>query len=134
MRAVYETNVFGVVAVTNAMLPLLKRSPAARIVNVSSGLASITGHAAPNSSMPYFLAYGSSKSAVNAITVQYARELRDTAIKVNACAPGYCATDLNAHQGHRTPAQGARVAIDLAMIGEDGPTGGYFDENGALPW
>ncbi|MCO5970844.1 SDR family oxidoreductase [Actinoallomurus soli] len=134
MRAVYETNVFGVVAVTNALLPLLRRSPAGRIVNVSSGLASISAYAAPDSAMPPYLAYASSKSALNAITVQYGKELRDTAIKVNACEPGYTATDLNEHRGLRTPAQSAKVAIDLALLGEDGPTCGYFDENGPLPW
>jgi NAD(P)-dependent dehydrogenase (short-subunit alcohol dehydrogenase family) len=134
MRAVYETNVFGIVAVTNALLPLLRRSPAGRIVNVSSGLSSISAHAAPDSALGCFLAYGSSKSALNAITVQYGKELRDTAIKVNACAPGYCATDLNGHRGHRTPAQGAKVAIDLALLGADGPTCGFFSEDGAVPW
>ncbi|WP_433182234.1 SDR family oxidoreductase [Actinoallomurus sp. CA-150999] len=134
MRAVYETNVFGVVAVTNAMLPLLGRSPAGRIVNVSSRLASIGMHAAPDSTLPAFLAYGSSKSALNAVTVQYAKELRQTAIKINAVEPGHCATDLNEYRGARTPAQGAKVAVELALVGEDGPTGGYFDENGPLPW
>jgi NAD(P)-dependent dehydrogenase (short-subunit alcohol dehydrogenase family) len=134
MRAVYETNVFGVVAVTNAVLPLVRRSPAGRIVNVSSGLSSITAHAAPDSALGCFLAYGSSKSALNAITVQYGKELRHTAIKVNACAPGYCATDLNGHRGGRTPAQGAKVVVDLALLDETGPTCGLFDENGALPW
>ncbi|MEV5706597.1 SDR family oxidoreductase [Actinoallomurus sp. NPDC052274] len=134
MRTVYETNVFGVVAVTHALLPLLRRSPAGRIVNVSSRLASIGSHAAPDSTVPSYLAYASSKSALNAVTVQYGKELRDTAIKVNACEPGYTATDLNGHRGVRTPEQSAKVAIDLALLGEDGPTCGYFDENGPLPW
>jgi NAD(P)-dependent dehydrogenase (short-subunit alcohol dehydrogenase family) len=134
MRTVYETNVFGVVAVTNALLPLLRRAPAGRIVNVSSGLASISANAAPDSTSGCFLAYASSKSAVNAITVQYGKELRDTPIKVNACEPGYTATDLNGHRGLRTPAQSARVVVDLALLGDDGPTCGYFDENGARPW
>jgi NAD(P)-dependent dehydrogenase (short-subunit alcohol dehydrogenase family) len=81
-----------------------------------------------------FIAYNSSKSAVNAMTVQFAKELRNTPIKVNAADPGYVATDMNDHQGHRTVAQGATVAVRLATLPEDGPTGGYFDENGPLPW
>ncbi len=134
MRDVYATNVFGVVAVTNAMLPLLRRAPAGRVVNLSTGLASITVNAAPGSPLPLYLAYASSKAALNAITVQYARELRDTAITVNACAPGKCATDLNGHQGARTAAQGAAVVLRLTALDDDVPTGGFFDENGPLPW
>ncbi|HEX3783701.1 MAG TPA: SDR family oxidoreductase [Pseudonocardiaceae bacterium] len=134
MRKVYDANVFGVVAVTNAMLPLLKLSSAGRIVNVSSGLGSISSHADPNSPLPLYLSYNSSKSALNAITVQYARELLATGIKVNACAPGKCATDLNGHSGERTPAQGAQIAIRLATVDADGPTAGFFDDNGVLPW
>jgi NAD(P)-dependent dehydrogenase (short-subunit alcohol dehydrogenase family) len=98
MREVYETNVFGVVMVTNAMLPLLRRSPAGRIVNVSSEVGSITSMTDPSSplaQMPAGLAYPSSKSALNMITAMYAKELRDTPIKVNAANPGYTATDLN---------------------------------------
>jgi NAD(P)-dependent dehydrogenase (short-subunit alcohol dehydrogenase family) len=133
-RAVFETNVFGVVAVTNALLPLLRKAPAARIVNVSSVLGSLTRHTAPASALGQYFAYNTSKTALNAITVQYARELRDTPIKVNACAPGLCATDLNGHLGDRSPAQGAKIAIELATIEPDGPTAGFFDENGPLPW
>ena len=132
----YATNVFGVVAVTNALLPLLRRAPAGRIVNLSSGLGSLALTSDPDS--PYarvpLLAYNSSKSALNAVTVSYANELRDTPIKVNAADPGYCATDLNGHSGPRTPAQGATVAVRLATLPDDGPTGGFFDEDGALPW
>lgn len=80
------------------------------------------------------MAYNSSKSALNAVTVSYANELRDTPIKVNAADPGYCATDMNGHSGPRTPAQGATVAVRLATLPADGPTGGFFDEDGALPW
>jgi NAD(P)-dependent dehydrogenase (short-subunit alcohol dehydrogenase family) len=134
MRAVYDTNVFGVVTLTNAMLPLLKRSPAGRIVNVSSLLGSISAHATPDSPLSLFLAYNTSKTALLAITLHYARELRDTTVKINACTPGLCATDLNAHLGDRTPAQGAKVAIELATVDGDGPTAGFFDENGPLPW
>ncbi|GAA3433946.1 SDR family oxidoreductase [Kutzneria kofuensis] len=134
MRRVYETNVFGVVAVTNAMLPLLRKSEAARIVNVSSRLGSISQQAAPNTELGLFMAYASSKAALNAITVHYARELADTPIKVNACAPGFCATDLNGNLGTRTPAQGAKIAVELAVLAADGPTGGFFDENGPVSW
>ena len=98
MREVYETNVFGVILVTNAMLPLLRRAPAARIVNVSSEVGSITSMTDPSSplaQMPAGLAYPSSKSALNMITAMYAKQLRDTPIKVNAANPGYTKTDLN---------------------------------------
>lgn len=134
MRRVYETNVFGVVAMTNTTLPLLRKAEAARIVNVSSRLGSISQQAAPNTPLGLFMAYSSSKAALNAITVHYARELADTEIKVNACAPGFCATDLNGNRGTRTPAQGAKIAIELAVLAAGGPTGGFFDEDGPLSW
>jgi NAD(P)-dependent dehydrogenase (short-subunit alcohol dehydrogenase family) len=134
MRKVYDTNVFGVVAVTNAMLPLLRRSPAGRIVNVSSSLGSLASHTAEGSPLPLILDYNTSKTALNGITVQYARELRDTAIKVNACTPGLCATDLNGHRGDRTAAEGARIAIELATVDGDGPTAGFFDDDGVVLW
>ncbi|GDY32097.1 SDR family oxidoreductase [Gandjariella thermophila] len=134
LRRVYETNVFGVVAVTNAMLPLLRNAPSARIVNVSSGLGSLARHTAPGCTLGLYFAYSTSKTALNAVTVQYARELRDAGIAVNACAPGLCATDLNGHMGDRTPAQGAKIAIELATAEPDGPTAGFFDENGPVSW
>jgi len=80
------------------------------------------------------LAYNSSKSALNALTIQLAHELRDTPIKVNSADPGYVATDLNHHTGTRTVEQGARIAVELAALPADGPTGGFFDENGVVPW
>ncbi|TMR10262.1 SDR family oxidoreductase [Nonomuraea turkmeniaca] len=136
LRDVYETNVFGVVTVTNAMLPLLRTSPAGRIVNMSSELGSLTMAADPAS--PFadatFLAYNSSKSALNMITVLYARELKDTPIKVNAANPGYCATDLNGHSGFRTAEQGAAIAVRLATLDENGPTASYQQEAGVVPW
>jgi NAD(P)-dependent dehydrogenase (short-subunit alcohol dehydrogenase family) len=136
LRDVYETNVFGVVTVTNAMLPLLRRSPAGRIVNMSSELGSLTMAADPDSPFAEatFLAYNSSKSALNMITVLYARELKDTPIKVNAANPGYCATDLNAHSGFRTAEQGAAIAVRLATLDESGPTGAYMEDAGVIPW
>ncbi len=136
MRQTYETNVFGIVAVTNAMLPLLRRSGSARIVNVSSALGSLAQTSGPDgvwSAYP-LLAYNSSKSATNALTVQYANELRDTAIKVNATDPGYCATDLNRNSGPRTPAQGAAISVRLALLPDDGPTGKFHNDDGPVPW
>jgi NAD(P)-dependent dehydrogenase (short-subunit alcohol dehydrogenase family) len=147
MREVYETNVFGVIIVTNAMLPLLRQAPAARIVNVSSEVGSITSMtdpASPLAQMPASLAYPSSKSALNMITALYARELRDTPVKVNAANPGYTATDLNRHSGFRSVAEGAEASVYLATLGADGPSGilwghlwtadGPRDAYGALPW
>jgi NAD(P)-dependent dehydrogenase (short-subunit alcohol dehydrogenase family) len=136
LRATYETNVFGVVAVTNAMLPLLRRAPAARIVNMSSGLASLSQATDPQdpSWEHNYLAYNSSKSALNMVTVAYAKELAGTPIKVNAADPGYCATDMNGHSGPRTPEQGAAAAVRLALLDAGGPTGSYQDEDGVLPW
>jgi len=136
LRRTYETNVFGVVRTTQAMLPLLRRSDAGRIVNLSSGLGSLTWNSDP--SWEYapvkFLAYNSSKTAVNAITVQFAYELRDTPIKVNAADPGYVATDMNQNQGVRSVEQGAATPLRLALLPPDGPTGGYFNDAGPLPW
>ncbi|MEU1684063.1 SDR family oxidoreductase [Micromonospora sp. NPDC005707] len=143
LREVYETNVFGVVAVTNALLPLLRRAPAARIVNVSSEVGSIAvmtdpeGALFPLTSIPY----PTSKTALNMVTAMYAKELRDTPIKVNAANPGYCATDLNHHSGFRTPEEGAEVSVHLATLPADGPSGllwGYQMDTGGgygvLPW
>ncbi|MDP9026504.1 MAG: SDR family oxidoreductase [Actinomycetota bacterium] len=126
MRAVYEINVFGVVAVTNAMLPLLRRAPAARIVNVSSEVGSIASQTSPQSplfSMPASAQYPSSKTAVNMLTAMYAKELRGTPIKVNAANPGFTATDFNGHRGHRTASQGAEPSVHLATLPADGPSG-----------
>ncbi len=136
LRRTYETNFFGPIAVTQAMLPLLRRSPAGRIVNMSSGLGSLTQISDPGWGFSHLnlLAYNSSKTALNAATIEFAKELRGTLVKVNSADPGYTATDMNNHQGPRSVEQGARVAVRLATLPEDGPTGGFFDENGALPW
>jgi NAD(P)-dependent dehydrogenase (short-subunit alcohol dehydrogenase family) len=131
-RKVYETNVFGVVTVIHELLPLLRKAPAARIVNVSSYRGSL-GNERAFAGQPY-ISYSTSKTALNGITVHYARELADTRIKVNAGAPGHCATDFNNFSGHRTPEQGAAIAIHLATLDEYGPTGGLFDDNGPVPW
>jgi NAD(P)-dependent dehydrogenase (short-subunit alcohol dehydrogenase family) len=136
MRQTYEVNVFGVVTVTHAMLPLLRRAPAARIVNTSTELGSLTAALDPDNQFYALnmLAYNSSKSALNMLTVSYAKELWDTPIKVNSIDPGFCATDLNAHTGFRTAEQGAAVAVRLATLDADGPTGAFFQEEGPLPW
>jgi NAD(P)-dependent dehydrogenase (short-subunit alcohol dehydrogenase family) len=139
VREVFETNVFGVISVTTAMLPLLARSPAARIVNVSSGLGSLARMTDPEdyfTTRPPLAAYAPSKTALNSLTVQYAKELRDSGILVNAADPGPCATDFSsAFPGlTRTAADGAAVVVRLATLPDDGPTGGFFDENGPVPW
>ncbi|AUB34470.1 hypothetical protein COO91_00293 [Nostoc flagelliforme CCNUN1] len=136
LRHTYETNVFGVFAVTKAMLPLLKKSTAGRIVNLSSGLGSLTQNSDPNYEFADFklLAYNSSKTAVNALTVLLAAELKDTPIKINAADPGFTATDINQYQGYRTVEQGAIAAVRLATLPDDGSSGGFFDEDGVVPW
>ena len=136
VRRVFETNFFGTLAVTQAMLPLVQKSEAGRIVNVSSGLGSITlnGDPAWEFASVKFLGYNASKAALNMLTVQLAAELRDTPIKVNSANPGFTATDLNQHRGYQTIEQGAAEAIRLALLPEDGPTGGFFDSSGANPW
>ena len=135
VRAVVETNVIGVIRVTNAMLPMLRRSASPRIVNMSSSVGSLTLQTTPGIDMgPVPAAYSPSKTFLNAVTVQYAKELSDTNILINAGCPGYTATDLNGFSGVRTPQQGAAIAIRLATLPDDGPTGGFFDDagNGAL--
>jgi NAD(P)-dependent dehydrogenase (short-subunit alcohol dehydrogenase family) len=136
VRATFEINVFGVIAMTQAFLPLIQKSDAGRIVNMSSGLGSIAQHSDPESPMRAFnaLAYNSSKSCVNAVTVQFANELASTSIKVNAADPGYVATDLNNNTGFRTVEQGAAEPVRLATLPDDGPTGGYFSDDGPVPW
>ena len=103
---------------------------------LSTSLASLTRVRDPTRQMGGYLllGYPSSKSTLNAVTVQFARELRDTAIKVNAACPGYVATDLNQHRGTRSAAEGAAIAIRLATLPADGPTGGFFEDAGAVPW
>ena len=135
-RRTFETNVFGLVAVTQAFLPLLHRSGAGRIVNVSSILGSVALHGDPASPIYDFKlpAYNVSKSAVNAWTVQLAYELRDSRIKVNAIHPGYVRTDMNAGEGAMDIPEGARTSVRLALVGEDGPQGGFFHFEDRLPW
>ncbi|MFI1918708.1 SDR family oxidoreductase [Nocardia sp. NPDC020380] len=143
LRNLFETNVFGVVAVTNALLPLLRRAEAARIVNVSSEVGSLTATMDPDGPMFRMAAipYATSKTALNMVTAQYAKELWDTPIKVNAANPGYTATDLNHNSGFRTAAQGAEPSVHLATLPADGPSGvlwgyrwGAGEEYGQLAW
>ncbi|MEU2065170.1 SDR family oxidoreductase [Streptomyces sp. NPDC013455] len=135
VRAAVETNVIGVIRVTNALLPLLRRSPAPRIVNVSSSVGSLTLQTTPGAEVgPIAVAYAPSKTFLNAVTVQYARELAGTRILINAVCPGYTATDLNGFRGVRTPQQGAAIAIRLATVPAGGPTGRFFDDEGEVPW
>jgi NAD(P)-dependent dehydrogenase (short-subunit alcohol dehydrogenase family) len=137
VRTAVETNVIGVIRVTNAMLPLLRRSASPRIVNMSSSVGSLTRQTASSDELatgPLSVAYAPSKTFLNAVTVQYAKELRDTNILINAACPGFVATDLNGFRGVRTPEQGAAIAIRLASLPDDGPTGGFFDDAGVVPW
>lgn len=132
MRKTFETNVFGLVRVTHAFLPLLQRSSNPVVVNVSSGQGSLTHSSAPGGPAAPSVAYASSKSAVNMITVQYAQALPN--LRINAVGPGFTKTDLNGQTGSQTVEQGAKVIVRMARLGPDGPTGGYFDAEGPLPW
>jgi NAD(P)-dependent dehydrogenase (short-subunit alcohol dehydrogenase family) len=137
VRAVWETNVFGPLAVYQAMLPLLREAPAARIVNVSSGVGSLTLNADPET--PYRPIFGpvypASKTALNAMTLAMAIELESTGIKVNAVSPGFTKTNLNDYAGTETLEEGAREAVRVALLGADGPTGTFTHATfGSIPW
>lgn len=137
VRAVFETNVFGVLAVTQAMLPLLREAPAARIINVSSGAGSLTRNADPgNPGRSLFgPSYPASKTALNAMTLALAIELESTGIKVNAVSPGFIKTNLNNYGGTGTAEEGAREIVRVAPLGPDGPTGTFTRwENATIPW
>jgi NAD(P)-dependent dehydrogenase (short-subunit alcohol dehydrogenase family) len=131
-----RTNFFGAVNVTQALLPLLRLVPSASIVNVSSGLGSLTMQSDPNYVYAFakYLAYSASKAALNMFTVHLAYELRDTAIKVNAADPGYTATDLNGNRGTQTVEEGAAEAIRLALLPNDGPSGTFSNAEGHVAW
>jgi NAD(P)-dependent dehydrogenase (short-subunit alcohol dehydrogenase family) len=136
IRAVYETNVFGPVRVLHAFLPLLEGSSAPVVVNVSSGLGSLAQVAEPDGPYrdwaPRALAYASSKAALNMLTIRYAAAF--PGMRINAVDPGYTATDLNEHRGAQSVEEGATAIVRYALIGPDGPTGGFFDGNGSEPW
>ncbi|WP_084399908.1 SDR family NAD(P)-dependent oxidoreductase [Henriciella aquimarina] len=135
IRAIYETNVFGVIAITKAMLPLLHNSPAGRIVLTGSSGASLTLNSDPeNSHRRMFGNYSASKTAAHAVMLAFALALEGTKIKVNAACPGFTSTALNNFNGTRSVEEGAREPVRLALIGDDGPTGTFSDENGTVPW
>ncbi|SKC36414.1 SDR family oxidoreductase [Okibacterium fritillariae] len=129
LRTVLETNVFGVIRVTNAMLPLLRQADSARIVNISSNMGSLTLQTGPQ-----MAAYAPSKTMVNSITAQYARELEDTSVIVNAVCPGYVATDFTGFASPRSAEQGAVIALRFALAPDDAPRGGFWDDAGPVPW
>ena len=134
MRDLFDTNVFGVVRMMHAFLPLLEKSPAPVVVNVSSGLGSIDRSVDPRTleSRVPALAYGSSKSAVNMLTVRYAQAY--PGMRINCVDPGYTATDLNGNQGHQTVEQGAEIIVRSALLGPDGTTGAFLAAGGDVPW
>ena len=135
MRTVVEANVIGVIRVSNAMLPLMRRSAHPRIVNQSSHVGSLSLQTTPGVELGGVSgAYAPSKTFLNAVTIQYAKELADAGILVNCACPGYVATDLNHFSGTSTPEQGAATAIRLATLPDDGPTGQQFDADGVVPW
>ncbi len=137
VRAVWETNVFGVLAVYQALLPLLREAPHARIVNVSSGLGSLTANSDPAHHYRSIFGpvYPASKTALNAMTVAMAIELESCGIKVNAVAPGYTKTNLNNYSGTETVEEGAREAVRVALLGPDSPTGTFTHATlGTIPW
>jgi NAD(P)-dependent dehydrogenase (short-subunit alcohol dehydrogenase family) len=134
MRAVYETNVFGPVRVLSAFIPLLEKSPAPVVVNVSSGVGSLGLAADPKS--PWreanFPVYASSKAALNMLTIRYAAAFPK--MSINSVDPGFTATDFNEHRGTQTVEEGAEAIVRYALIAPDGPTGGFYDRNGAEAW
>ncbi|WP_405495079.1 SDR family oxidoreductase [Nocardia sp. NBC_00511] len=134
MRETFDTNVFGTVRVLHAFLPLLERSAAPVVVNVSSGLASLAWATDPGNHAHGYpgVAYPASKTAVNMLTIQYAKAY--PGIRINSVEPGYTKTALNGHHGHQTVEEGAEIIVRMAQLGPDGPTGGYFDRSGELPW
>jgi NAD(P)-dependent dehydrogenase (short-subunit alcohol dehydrogenase family) len=134
MRALFDTNVFGMVRVLHAFLPLLQRSAAPVVVNLSSGLSKTSDLANSDGPVHFYpgVAYPASKTAVNTVTVQYAKAF--PGIKINAADPGYTATDLNGRTGTQTVEEGAEIIVRMAQIGQDGPTGGYFDASGPVAW
>lgn len=136
VRRIMETNFIGALAVTQAMLPLLRRSPAGRVVNLSSSLGSLSVNGDPMS--PYYSArligYNASKAALNMLTVQLAAELRDTAIVVNSVSPGYVMTDLTGHTGFMTAEEGARLPVQYALLAEDAVSGRFVEPGGETGW
>src|SRR5262249_15204952 len=136
LRQTFETNFFAVVALTQALLPLLREAPAGRIVNLSSILGSLTLHSNPGSGIynKKAFAYGASKTALNAFTVHLAQELRNTKIKVTSAHPGWVQTDMGDTDAPMALSEGGKTSVQLATLPDDGPTGGYFHLGQPLPW
>jgi NAD(P)-dependent dehydrogenase (short-subunit alcohol dehydrogenase family) len=136
LRATFDTNFFAVVRLTQTLLPLIKKAPAGRIVNLSSILGSLTVHSLPESPIKQTkaLGYNASKTALNAFTVHLAAELADTAIKVNSAHPGWVKTALGGEHAPMEIADSSKTSVRLALLGPDGPTGGFFHEGEQLPW
>jgi NAD(P)-dependent dehydrogenase (short-subunit alcohol dehydrogenase family) len=134
VQQVFDINVFGIVRATHAFLPLLERSSAPVVVNVSSSLGSLSLAGSPDSPTYFYpgVAYPASKAAVNMITVQFAKQF--PAIRINAVEPGFTDTDLNGHTGTQSVEEGARIIVEMAQATTDGPTGGYFSAHGQVPW
>jgi NAD(P)-dependent dehydrogenase (short-subunit alcohol dehydrogenase family) len=134
VRRVLDVNFFGVLTVTQAMLPLVRKASSGRIVMVSSGLGSLTWNADPAWEYAAIkpLGYNGSKALLNLLTIQLASELRDTKIKVNTVNPGYTATDLNGNSGHQTVEEGAAETVRQALVGDEAPTGGFFESGGSF--
>jgi NAD(P)-dependent dehydrogenase (short-subunit alcohol dehydrogenase family) len=136
IERVFDVNFYGVLRVTQAFLPLLRKAKAGRIVNVSSTMGSVGTVVIPNGPLSAFpaFAYASSKTALSALTGWFAVELAGTPIKVNAVCPGYNATDLNHNRGTHHPSVGAKVVVRVATLGADAPNGAFLDVNGNVPW
>jgi len=136
LQRTFETNFFAPIALTQALLPLLQKSQAGRIVNMSSILGSQALHADPKSPIYDFksLAYDASKAALNSFTIHLAHELKDTNIKVNSAHPGWVKTDMGTDAAPMEIPDGAKTGVELALLGPDGPTGGYFHMGKPLPW
>jgi NAD(P)-dependent dehydrogenase (short-subunit alcohol dehydrogenase family) len=136
LRETFETNFFGPVALTQKLLPLMRKGPAGRIVNVSSILGSLTLHSDPNSPIYPFktFAYDTSKAALNAFTVHLAHELRDTKIKVNSAHPGWVKTDMGGPDAMMEVSEGGKTSAQLATLRDDGPNGGFFHLGEPVPW
>jgi len=136
LKDVFNTNYFGAIQTTQAMLPLLEKAKQPVIVNVSSELGSLAMQTSQgrNPNWDHFAAYASTKTALNSFTILLAHEFRDTKFRINSVTPGFTATDLNGFTGFKTPAQGAQPIVRMATIGSDGPSGKFFREEGEVPW
>lgn len=135
-RRILDTNFVGTLTVTQAMLPLLRQSSAARIVNLSTSLGSLTLNGDPDSAFysQRFIGYNASKAALNMLTVQLAEELRDTPIVVNSVSPGFVKTDLTGHNGFMTVEEGAKLPVEYALLGENAVSGRFVEPDGVTPW